>query len=287
MRIDDGAEFRRRLEARQQRRGGTRRHGKHHDIVGRKRDRVVAEFQFTDMVTVHRELAQLVPELDGGALVLQQLDRGLDQHRTQAVAGDQRPAGLSTRQQRFADDRAGQPRRTFGRIDIKCRQQQRLHQPLVQRALAGDRLADQFVGPCPDQRHQCEIIAQARVGNAARLVEHPERQPSVAEIELPAPAGRDVDEGKLRALRPDQPRLGADRARIGQRMAVTGQQQMIAVVDHQIGGGVKIRTATTAGGLRGLVDAHFVIGVRQPDGGGEAGNAGADDVSGFWHQMIE
>ena len=40
----------------------------------------------------------------------QQLDRGLDQHRAQAVARDQRTAGLAARQQRFAHDRAGKAR---------------------------------------------------------------------------------------------------------------------------------------------------------------------------------
>ena len=63
-------------------------------------------------------------------------------------------------------------------------------------------------GACPDQRRQCEIIAQLGIGDAARLVEHPQRQPAVAEIELPALAGRDVDEGKLRdaSARPAPPR---------------------------------------------------------------------------------
>ena len=61
---------------------------------------------------------------------------------------------------------------------------------------------------------------------------------------------------------------------------------MIAVVDGEIGGGVEIGAAAAAGLLRRLVDVHAVTGVRQPDGGGETGNAGADDVSGFLHQMI-
>ena len=142
-----------------------------------------------------------------------------------------------------------------------------------------------LLGACPDQRHQREIIAQAGIGHAARLVEHPERQPAVAEIELPALAGGEVDERKLRALRPDQPGLGADRSRIGQRVAVARQQQMIAVVDGEVGRGVEIGAAAAAGLLRRLVDMHLVIRVGQPDGGGEAGNSGADDVDGFLHQM--
>ena len=69
-------------------------------------------------------------------------------------------------------------------------------------------------------------------------------------------------------------------------MAVAGQQQMVAVVDGEIGGRVEIGPATAAGLLRGLVDMHPVIGVGQPHGRREAGNAGADDMSVFLHQMI-
>jgi len=142
-------------------------------IASSNGDRVVAKFQFADLVAGHHELAQLMPELDGGAVFLQQLDRGLDQHRTQTVARDQRPAGLAAGQQGFPHNRAGKARRALGRVDVERRQQQRLHQPLVQRALAGDRIADQFAGACPYQRRQCKIIEQFRIGDAARLVEHP------------------------------------------------------------------------------------------------------------------
>jgi hypothetical protein len=48
----------------------------------------------------------------------------------------------------------------------------------------------------------------------------------------------DVDEGNCASFG-DQPRLGADRSGIGQRMAVAGQQQMVAVVDGEIGGASK------------------------------------------------
>ena len=69
-------------------------------------------------------------------------------------------------------------------------------------------------------------------------------------------------------------------------MTVAGQQQMVAVVDGEVGGGVEIGTAAAAGLLRGLVDMHLVIGIGQPHGRGKAGNAGADDMNVFLHQMI-
>ena len=107
----------------------------------------------------------------------------------------------------------------------------------------------------------------------------------LSEIEQPALAGRDVDKGKLRALRPDQARLGADRPGVSQRVAVARQQQMVAVVDGEIGRSVEIGTAAAAGLLRRLVDMHLQAGIAQPHGRGKAGNPGADDVDGLGHQM--
>ena len=147
MRVDDGPEFRRRLQARQQRRRRPRRHRQHDHIIRPDRDAIVAELQPADPALRHPKSAQFMPEPNAGALLLQQLDRRLDQDRAEAVARDQRPAGLAARQQRFAHHRAGKAGRALRRIDIERRQQQRLHQPLVKRALAGDGVADQLIGP--------------------------------------------------------------------------------------------------------------------------------------------
>ena len=66
---------------------------------------------------------------------------------------------------------------------------------------------------------------------------------------------------------------------------IARQQQMIAVVDGEIGRGVEIGAAAAAGLLRRLVDVHLAAGIAQPHGRGKAGNSGADDVDGFWHQI--
>jgi hypothetical protein len=285
MRIHDRPEFGRRFQARKQRRGGARRHRHHHRIIRRDRDGVVAKLQVADMGSRHGELAQFMPELDAGALVPQQPDRGFDQNRAQSVARDQRAAGVSPRQQRFPHHGAGEPRRPLGRIDVERRQQQRLHQPLVERALARDGVADPFALSCPNQRHQCEIIGQPGVGYAASLIEHPQRQPAVAKVDLPALPCRQIDEWKLRALRTDQSRLGADRSGVGDRVMVARQQEMVAVVDGEVGRRIEIGPATAAGLLRGLVDMHLEIRIGQPNGGREARNSSADDVNGVWHQI--
>ena len=69
-------------------------------------------------------------------------------------------------------------------------------------------------------------------------------------------------------------------------MAIAGQQQMVAVVDGEVGCGVEIGPAAAAGLLRRLVDVHLIIRISQPYGRREAGHAGADDMSVFLHQMI-
>ena len=124
-----------------------RRNGHHHGIVGPERYGVAAEFQTADPACRHAEFAQFVAEPDAAALAVQQLDRGIDQNRAQALAGDQRPAGLAARKQGFAHDRAGKTRRALGRIDVQRRQQQRLHQPLIQRSLARDGVTHQLARP--------------------------------------------------------------------------------------------------------------------------------------------
>ena len=68
-------------------------------------------------------------------------------------------------------------------------------------------------------------------------------------------------------------------------MTVARQQQMIAVVDGEIGRRVEIGTAASARLLRRLVHLHLVARIREPHGGGKARDSGADDVNGLLHQM--
>jgi hypothetical protein len=68
-------------------------------------------------------------------------------------------------------------------------------------------------------------------------------------------------------------------------VTVAREQEVIAVVDGEVGRGVKIRTAAAARLLRGLVEVHFKIRLRQPNGRREARNSSADDVDGVLHQI--
>ncbi len=68
-------------------------------------------------------------------------------------------------------------------------------------------------------------------------------------------------------------------------MTVAREQQMIAVIDGEVGRCVEIGPATAASLLRGLVQMHLEIGIGQPNRRRKAGNSGADDVDGPLHQI--
>ena len=85
--------------------------------------------------------------------------------------------------------------------------------------------------------------------------------------------------------RPDHAALGADRAQIGQRGAVTGQQEVIAVVDREPALRVVVGAAAPASLLQRLVHDHALAASCEANRSREAGKAGADDVDGARHQM--
>jgi hypothetical protein len=68
-------------------------------------------------------------------------------------------------------------------------------------------------------------------------------------------------------------------------MAVAREQEMIAIIDSQVGRRVEIRPAAAASPLRSLVDMHPIIRIRQPNGRRKARNSSADDVDSLLHQM--
>ena len=80
-------------------------------------------------------------------------------------------------------------------------------------------------------------------------------------------------------VRADELILAADAAQECQRRIIAGQQQMVAVVDLHSERRIEIGAAAAAGVGRGLVDDDLARHQSdQPQGGGEAGKAGADDM---------
>ena len=206
-------------------------------------------------------------------------ERRLDQGRAQTFARNQRPAGAAADRKRLADDGAGKPRRSIGRVDIECGEEKRLDQPLVERAFAGDDLAHRLAGRRPQKPRQRQIVEHAGSRHPPLGIEDPEWNRTVVEAQRPMGAAREIGEGEFRARRADQPRFGADAAQISERGVIAGQQQMVAVVDRHADRRIVIRTAAAAGEGGRLVHHDGAALRREPHRGGKAGEAGADDVS--------
>ena len=60
---------------------------------------------------------------------------------------------------------------------------------------------------------------------------------------------------------------------------------MVAVVDFHVERRIVIGAAAPARLLRGFIEVHFEIRIRQPDGGRQARNSRANDVGNFLHEM--
>ena len=158
--------------------GGARRHRQIHASSGPTAT-LVAELQFADAAGRLRQPPQLVSEPEAGALVLQQPDRGFNQHCAETVARDQRPARLSARQQRFPASPRRSPADPSG--PSRSAPPRAAAAPAADTAsLDRDGLADLLARAGPYQGHQREIIAQAGVGDAAALY----RTPRAAAVRL-------------------------------------------------------------------------------------------------------
>ena len=213
------------------------------------------------------------------------LDRGLDECGAKPLACDQRPARLAARRQRLAHHRGSQRRGALARLDVQRRQQQGMHQPVVQRAGAIDDIGDRSIGLDPQQPPEPEILGEARARDTAALVENPPRQP-VADSKPPALVGGEIDERKLRRLRPHQARGAADCLRELHDRVVARQHQVVAVVDGHPDGAVEVRPAAAARIGGGFVHDDLRRRRRQLHRRCKARQACADNVDGSRHQMI-
>ena len=84
--------------------------------------------------------------------------------------------------------------------------------------------------------------------------------------------------------RADQPVAAPIVRKIAQRRMIARQQQVIAVVDHHVERRIVIGAAAPAGLAGRLVDDDRLPGFAQPNGRGETGETGADDVECARHQ---
>ena len=223
------------------------RHRENDGVIGGERNGLAAEIERLDLIAGKAQRAQLVLKAQHRAALLQMRQRRLDQRRAKALAGNQRPAGATAGGKRLADDGGGEPRRALRRIDVERREQKRLDQALIERAVAGDDVADRLAGSGAQQPRQRQIIEHAGAGHAPLGVENPQRQTAVVEAQRPALAARQIDEREFGMGRADQPVRGADVAQISERGVVARQQEVIAVVDRHADRGVVIGAAAAAG----------------------------------------
>ena len=68
-------------------------------------------------------------------------------------------------------------------------------------------------------------------------------------------------------------------------MKIARQQKMVAVVDHEIGGGVIVGARASARLLHRLMHDDTLAALAQADRGGKTGQPGSDDMNGARHQM--
>ena len=116
-----------------------------------------------------------------------------------AISGRQvRPPAAMVSRKSVAARRAEASRRFV----VEGGEQQRLDQPLIERAGAADALAHGFAARPPQQPRQHQIVERPRVWHAAGVAEDPPRDHAVAELELPALVGREIDEIEIGGLRP-------------------------------------------------------------------------------------
>ena len=138
----------------------------------------------------------------------------------------------------------------------------------------------------PQQPHQPQIVADARAGHAAALVENPPRQAVVDPQASSARSTARSTNGNSAAAGPDKARGAADRFRKVQHRVIARQHQMIAVVDRHADGAVEIRPAAAARIGGGLVHDDLGLRRRQLDRRCKAREACADNVDCARHQMI-
>jgi len=133
------------------------------------------------------------------------------------------------------------------------------------------------------------LVAGAGSGHAAALIENPPRQRTCVDAQRPSLAAGEVHEREFGRRRTGKPPFGADGREIGERGVIGREQEVIAVIDHHVEGGIVVGAATPSGLAGSLVHGDVRPARRKPHRGGKPGQPGSDDVNGslhrVWHQM--
>ena len=284
MGVDDRAMLGRRGEIGHEVRCHDRRHREDDAVVATDRDVLVAEIESCDPALSEVEPAQPVAESHLHVALAHEAQRRLDEHAAEPLASGERPAGLAARGQRLADDGTGQFRAAFPGIGVESGEPKRPQEALVERTGAGHRPANGPVAGGEQEPDEGSIVGRRRPRHPALPVEHPPGEPPGIDAQRPAITARDVRESEIGRSGTGESAGGADGIEIGQRGAIAGEQEMIAVVDHDAQCRVMIRPATSSGLAGALVHDDPPPALGETHRRSEAGQTGADDVDRSRHQ---
>ena len=198
----------------------------------------------------------------------------------EAVAGEIGAAGRLAPAEGEAHDGPEQTGRGLVDRGVEDGDGQRLPQPLQQRAGAAEPPGRGIAIACAGQRQAGEIVVHAAAGHAAPRRHDPPRQRAGIGAHGPALARAQVDEGEGRARLADQAALGADRLQVGEHRGIGAQDQVVAIVDRPVQGGIVERTAAAAGLGRRLPKDDALPRLHQLHGARKPRHAGADHVNG-------
>lgn len=250
MRVQDGAEIVRRLQPRHQFRGHPGRHGQHHGLVPPDRHEAIGEGQGGDALALEFQPAQPAGQADPGALAAQMRQGRVHEGGGQGRLGDARAAGATAPGQAVPHHGAGEVGRAFLRAGVQGGDQEGLEQAFPERAGAVQHLVDPLAGMRAQQLAKGEVARRPGAGHAAGGAEDPPGQGTVIRPQPPGVPVAQVGEGEIGRFRPGQPVLRPDGGEIAGHGFIAGQDEMVAVVDHQAELAVAIGAATPPG-LRG------------------------------------
>ena len=191
------------------------------------------------------------PDLD--AALGQTFKRRVDESVGQAVASNQRPAGVGALAEGLPQDRGDEFGRRLRRLGVEHGDDERVPEPFEQGARRRHDVGERRAAMPLEHAQDGEIVRRRGARHPPDLVEDPERQAPPARRHAPAFPGVEVEERKPRAAGADKPVLGPDVAQERHCRGVAAHHQVIAVVDHRVEGFFVERPAPAARMPRGFM----------------------------------
>ncbi len=277
MAVDDRLVGLRRRQSRHQPRRDRRRHRQDDLVVRRQRQGALVQLQRDDAVVL--ELQRLDPHAgpDRDAVPVQVVQCRVDEGVGQVGAGDQRDRLRPALGQGLLHHRPQAAGRGLVGRGVEGGDGERLDQAAIQLARR-HHAGHGVVRPGLGQPAQRQVVARPGPRHPAAGQQHPPGQPAAVRAHGEFAVALQVDEAEAGPGRRRQPVAGADQVEIAPDVAVAGQHQVVAVVDHPVQRRLVEGAAAAAGPGRGLVHHRRDAGAGELDRGGEAGQPAADHM---------